>query len=170
MRSGMMTWRVFMVVITSGKKKKIKRAAGHLKPLLSDCVQVIPQRDKNKMEFEGWCSLNTKEAAGKAHGFLLSSALSVPLSFMWMGISPGDIVHLALKWQSDQGHSCGSHGFHISALERMGLVGVTFSCAYGVHCGPEVLKRRKVWNGRMKSLKSFVSLPQAVVMRSLPLG
>lgn len=42
-----------MVVITSGKKKKIKRAAGHLKPLLSDCVQVIPQRDKNKMEFEG---------------------------------------------------------------------------------------------------------------------
>lgn len=37
------------------------------------------------------------------------------------------------KIQSDQGHTCDLHGFHISALEYMGLVGVKLSCcAHGL--------------------------------------
>lgn len=80
-----------MVVIISGKK--LAGGTSQEKFLLRDYIQVIPQRDKNTMEFEGRCSLNTKEAAEKAHGFLLSSALSLPLSFKQTGISPGDIVH-----------------------------------------------------------------------------
>lgn len=31
---------------------------------------IYVQRDKNTMEYEAWCFLNTKEAAGKAQGFL----------------------------------------------------------------------------------------------------
>lgn len=90
------------------------------------------------------CSLNTKDPAEKAHGFLLSSALPVSFSFKEAGISPGDIVCSALKLQSDQWHTCDLHGFHITALEYVGLVGVRHSCcAYSLPSCPEVLKRRR---------------------------
>lgn len=42
---------------------------------------IYVQKDKNTMRYEVRCSLNTKEAAEKAHGFLLSWALPVSLSF-----------------------------------------------------------------------------------------
>lgn len=63
------------------------------------------------MEYEAWCFLNTKEAAGKANGFLQSSAFPVALSFKQAGINPGDIVLSALRWQPGQGHSGVLHGF-----------------------------------------------------------
>lgn len=59
----------FRMVIISGKKwleDTLRKAAFKWLPT------IYVQRDKNAMEYEAGCFLNTKEAAGRAHGFLQS--------------------------------------------------------------------------------------------------
>lgn len=64
----------YLMVISSGKKW-LEGTLG--KTLLKWLHTVYVQTDKNTMGYEVSCSLNTKEAAEKAHSFLLSSALPV---------------------------------------------------------------------------------------------